>query len=297
MPKWDNNNTKDLFKAILALKNSKEAKQFFRDLLTEKELIEFGNRWKAAQMLDQKKTYVEIEKETGLSSTTIARISKWLNKGMGGYKMMLQKKKYRIAIQSKGRLRDHSINFLKSQNLDLANVNGRNLISSCKNANIEIVDIRHGDIPWCVQEGIVDFGIVGKNAIYEKECKVHIVKELGFGKCSVVIAVPKNSKIKSIKNLQKKRIATSYPKTLKQFLEKKNIQAGITTISGSVEVAPSLGLVDAICDITQTGRTLEEHNLVPIETVLESEAVLIQSPFVHKQSFDKLLSSLSLQKE
>ena len=93
MSKWDNKKTEDLFQAILCLKNKKEAKKFFRDLLTEKELIEFGNRWKAAQMLDQKIQYTEIEKETGLSSRTIARISKWLNSGMDGYKLILNRMK------------------------------------------------------------------------------------------------------------------------------------------------------------------------------------------------------------
>ena len=91
MPKWDNEKSNDLFKAILALDNLKEAKKFFRDLLTEAEIIEFSNRWQAAQMLDQKIPYTEIEKKTGLSSATIARISKWLNKGMGGYRLMLKK--------------------------------------------------------------------------------------------------------------------------------------------------------------------------------------------------------------
>lgn len=184
----------------------------------------------------------------------------------------------RIAIQSKGRLAEESINFLTSLGL-LFNPNGRNYISKCNDLGIEILFLRDDDIPEYIEGGVADFGIVGENVLFEKEAEVVILKKLGFGRCSLVIAVPENSPIKNLTDLEGERIATSYPNLLRAFLKKEKINTAIIPIKGSAEIAPSLNLADAICDLTQTGQTLKENQLKPLETILESQAVLIQTPY------------------
>jgi ATP phosphoribosyltransferase len=139
--------------------------------------------------------------------------------------------------------------------------------------DIEPLLVRNSDIPVYVNYGIADFGIVGENVLLEQNCKLKIVKKLGFGKCSLIIAAPKG-----VKDLFEERIATSYPNTLRKYLRKKKINASIIKINGSVEICPALGLCDAVCDITQTGKTLKENKLKIIEKVLDSQAVLIKSP-------------------
>ena len=167
----------------------------------------------------------------------------------------------KIAIQNKGRLNKPSLQFLKSLGLKLPE-NGRKLMNKCKKTGIEVLYSRSGDIPEYVSRGVADFGIVGQNVLIEKGLKVKQIKPLGFGQCKLVIAVPKQSKIQSIKDLEGERIATSYPKTLRRYLEKNQINAAIITIGGSVEAAPSLNLADAICDLTQTGTTLKDNKLI-----------------------------------
>lgn len=185
--------------------------------------------------------------------------------------------KVRIAVQNKGRLMEPSLAYLKKCGLKFA-ANGRNFIVPCKNSEVEILFVRNSDISEYVCYGVADFGIVGKNVLMEKENNLKTVKKLNFGKCSMVIAVPRESKIASLKDLDHERIATSYPRILKEFLKKRGISASIIEIQGSVEICPSLGLADAIFDITQTGRTLKENGLQAIEKVADSQAVLIQNP-------------------
>lgn len=170
-----------------------------------------------------------------------------------------------------------SLAYLKKCGLEFTE-NGRNLILPCKNSDIEILFVRNSDIPEYVRYGVADFGIVGKNVLMEKENNLKTVQELDFGKCSLVIAVPENSKIKTPADLDHERVATSYPRILKDFLKKQGVSASIIEIQGSVEICPSLGLADAIFDITQTGRTLKENGLKVIEKVADSQAVLIQNP-------------------
>lgn len=192
--------------------------------------------------------------------------------------------KTKIAVQKSGRLTEQSLNFLYSLGLKFR-PNGRNLVTPCDNYNIEILHLRDDDIPEYVCRSVVDFGIVGENVLYEKNAQVSILKRLGFCPCSLVIAVPKGFQIKVLEDLEGERIATSYPRLLAKFLEERGINAAIITIRGSVEVTPSLNLADAICDITQTGKTLKEHNLIPLVTVLKSQAVLIESPFPKPDRF------------
>lgn len=189
----------------------------------------------------------------------------------------------RIAVQKEGRLRNPSLEYLESLSLEFSKENGRTLVVPCKNDDVEILYVRHSDIPQYVQNGAADFAIVGGNVLYEKNFNIKEVKKLDFGKCSLVIAVPLVSPIQKIQDLEGERIATSYPNSLRKFLQKQKINAAIIEIKGSVEVAPVLGLADAICDLTQTGTTLKENALKPIETLFYSMAVLIESPFESKQ--------------
>lgn len=189
----------------------------------------------------------------------------------------------RIAIQKEGRMKIPSVEYLKSLGLQFPKKNGRTLVVPCKNAGVEIIYVRHGDIPQYIQNGAADFAIVGRNVLYENNCKLGELKKLNFGKCSLVIAVPINSSIQKAEELEGERIATSYPNSLRKFLQKQKINAAIIEIKGAVEIAPALGLTDAICDLTQTGKTLKENSLKPIETLFNSTAVFIESPFASKQ--------------
>lgn len=183
----------------------------------------------------------------------------------------------RIALQSHGRLAEPSLLYLRSLGLKFQS-NGRALITSCENFPLDILRLRDDDIPEYVSREVADFGIVGENVLREKGVKAKILRRLGFGRCSLVIAVPAGSSIQTSADLEGERIATTYPRILAQFLREKQVNAAIISIEGSAEIAPSLNLADAICDLTQTGKTLKENNLVAIFTILESEAVLIESP-------------------
>jgi len=199
----------------------------------------------------------------------------------------MKRNNIRIAIQKEGRLRNPSLEYLESLGLQFPKENGRTLVVPCKNADAEILYVRHSDVPQYVQNGAADFAIVGGNVLYEKDFKIREVENLNFGKCSLVIAVPLDSSIQKIQDLEGERIATSYPNSLRKFLQKQKINAAIIEIRGSVEIAPALGLADAICDLTQTGNTLKENSLKPIETLFDSMAVFIESPFenIRKDEF------------
>ncbi|EKD43473.1 MAG: ATP phosphoribosyltransferase [uncultured bacterium] len=184
----------------------------------------------------------------------------------------------RIAVQSSGRLKDATLVYLKSLGLKFDGVNSRKLISTCENKPIEIVYVRHRDIVQLVETGVVDYGVVGANILLELGSDVEQVVKLNFAKCSLVIAVPKNSPMKTFKDLEGMRVATSYPNSLKKFLDDQSIKAIIVQLRGSIEVAIALNLAEAICDITQTGKTLWENGLAVIGEVFSSQAVLIKSP-------------------
>ncbi|WP_423146236.1 ATP phosphoribosyltransferase [Rubrolithibacter danxiaensis] len=183
-------------------------------------------------------------------------------------------KTLKIAIQKSGRLNEKSVELLKNCGLSFENYKS-SLISQVSNFPLEILFLRDDDIPEYVQDGIADIGIVGENVISETEVSVSFLQRLGFGKCSLKLAIPSNSTIQSIADLEGKSIATSYPVILKKFLKENNVKADIRTISGSVEIAPGLGLSEAICDLVSTGGTLKSNGLKPFADVLHSEAVLI----------------------
>jgi len=202
----------------------------------------------------------------------------------------MKKNRLKIAIQKKGRLRESSLNFLTSCGLKFI-PNGCSLIQKSEQGEIDLIFLRDDDIPEYVSRGIVDFAIIGRNVLLEKQMAAKTIRELNFAKCVLLIAVPINSLIKKPKDLNNKRIATTYPQLLKQYLIKNNINSTIIQISGSVEITPELDLADAICDIVQTGNTLKIHKLKPIDNILESQALLVTNNSMNyaKQKLKELL--------
>ena len=183
-------------------------------------------------------------------------------------------KTLKIAIQKSGRLNEKSVEILKKCGLSFENYKS-SLISSVTNFPLEILFLRDDDIPEYVQDGIADLGIVGENVITETGAEVTYLQKLGFGKCTLKIAIPNESRITEIAQLEGKAIATSYPVILENYLKDNHVNATVRTISGSVEIGPGLGLSDAICDIVSTGGTLKSNGLKPFAEVMKSEAVLI----------------------
>lgn len=190
------------------------------------------------------------------------------------YQYSIILKNLKIAIQKSGRLNEKSVQLLKNCGLKFENYKS-SLITRVSNFNLEILFLRDDDIPGYVEQGIADLGIVGENVIEESGAQVNYVERLGFGKCKLKIGIPQDSNIYRLQDLNGKSIATSYPNILKKFLNKNNLQAEIKLISGSVEIAPGLGLTDAICDIVSTGGTLRNNGLEPFVDVSTSEAILI----------------------
>ena len=186
-------------------------------------------------------------------------------------------RKLRIAVQKSGRLNEDSMNILKDIGISIDNGKDQ-LKASARDFPVEVFYLRNGDIPQYLKDGVVDAAIIGENVLVEKGDGITIAERLGFSKCKVSIAVPKTSKAKSLKDLEGKRIATSYPNTVNLFLQKQNINANLHIINGSVEIAPNIGLADGICDIVSSGSTLFKNGLKEIEVLLKSEAVLAVSP-------------------
>lgn len=185
-------------------------------------------------------------------------------------------KTLKIAIQKSGRLNEKSVEILKNCGLSFENYKS-SLISKVGNFPLEILFLRDDDIPEYVQDGIADLGIVGENIIIETNANVSYLQKLGFGKCSLKIAIKNTCEISEIKELEGKAIATSYPVILSRYLKANQINAQIRNISGSVEIGPGLGLSDAIFDIVSTGSTLKNNGLKPFVSVMDSEAVLIST--------------------
>lgn len=185
-------------------------------------------------------------------------------------------KTLKIAIQKSGRLNEKSVEILKNCGLSFENYKS-SLISTVTNFPLEILFLRDDDIPEYVQDGIADLGIVGENVIHEVNADVTYLQKLGFGKCTLKIAIPNESEMTDISQLEGKAIATSYPVILDKYLKDNQVNAIVRTISGSVEIGPGLGLSDAICDIVSTGGTLKSNGLKPFAEVMNSEAVMICS--------------------
>jgi len=191
--------------------------------------------------------------------------------------------KLKIAVQKTGRLHDDSMKLLNDIGISIDNGKDQ-LKASAQNFPIEVFYLRNGDIPQYLRDGVIDAAIIGENVLIEKGNDIDFIEKLGFSKCRVSIAVPKSMKYTSIKELEGKQIATSYPNTVAQFLKKNNIKAGLHIINGSVEIAPNIGLADAIVDIVSSGSTLFKNNLIEKEVILKSEAVLAVSPKISKEN-------------
>ena len=183
----------------------------------------------------------------------------------------------KIAIQKSGRLNQYSLNLLKDCGILIENEKDQLKVVS-RNFPVEVFFLRNSDIPQYLKDGVIDLAIIGENLLFEKGNDIEVIEKLGFSKCRVSLAIPKNSNISNLKHLNGKKIATSYPNTLKSFLKKNNIKCETHIINGSVEIAPNIGLADAICDIVSSGSTLFKNNLKELKTLLNSEAVLAISP-------------------
>lgn len=188
----------------------------------------------------------------------------------------------RIAIQKSGRLNTDSLALLKSCGITVDNGKDQ-LKAKARNFPLEVFFLRNGDIPQYLRDGVVDLAIVGSNLLVEKGTDLEVIESLGFSKCKVSIAIPKENSFSGVSDLAGKKIATSYPNTVNQFLKEKGIEADIHVISGSVEIAPNIGLADAICDIVSSGSTLFKNNLKEVIEILTSEAVLVQAPNLNEE--------------
>src|SRR6201996_2589834 len=184
--------------------------------------------------------------------------------------------KLKIAIQKSGRLADDSLKLLKDCGIDLKNGVNK-LKTESDNFPVEVYFLRDDDIPQYVEDAVADIGIVGENVVYEKNKKVAIVDQLGFGKCRLSVAVGRGDNYDDVSYLRGKKIATTYPLLVRQFLDKNKVEAEIHEISGSVEIAPGIGLADAIVDLVSSGSTLFMNGLKEVETVLQSQAVMIRN--------------------
>ena len=197
----------------------------------------------------------------------------------------------KIAIQKSGRLHDDSLSLLRECGIKIDN--GRDqLRASSSQFPIDVFYLRNSDIPQYVEDGVADIAIVGENLLIEKQKTIQRILPLGFSKCRVSIAVPKNVDYVDYQYLNGKKIATSYPNTLQQFLDQKNLQSEIHYISGSVEIAPNIGLADAICDIVSSGSTLFKNGLEEKEIILKSQACLVRRKEMSEELtriFDKLV--------
>jgi ATP phosphoribosyltransferase len=198
--------------------------------------------------------------------------------------------KIRIAIQKSGRLSEDSLKLLKECGIDIAHGSGK-LRTEAANFPIEAYFLRDDDIPRYVEDGVADIGIVGENVLLEEGVHVNIVQGLGFGKCRLSLAVAKTMTYNNLAELNGKKIATSYPNILSNYLQKNGITAHIHEISGSVEIAPSIGLADAICDLVSSGSTLFSNGLKEVETVIVTEAKLIANPNLNEEAL-KILNKL-----
>ncbi|MAD98649.1 MAG: ATP phosphoribosyltransferase [Flavobacteriaceae bacterium] len=198
--------------------------------------------------------------------------------------------KLRIAIQKSGRLNEDSLGIIKNCGISIDNGKDQ-LKASARNFPLEIFYLRNGDIPQYLRDGVVDIAIIGENVLIEKGEDIAFVERLGFSKCKVSLAVPKDVDYDGMEYFSTRKIATSYPNTVKKFFSEKGIKTDIHIINGSVEIAPNIGLADGICDIVSSGSTLFKNNLKEVEVLLKSEAVLAVSPQISEEA-QKILDKL-----
>jgi ATP phosphoribosyltransferase len=204
-------------------------------------------------------------------------------------------RRLKIAIQKSGRLSEISLELLKECGISVSNGKGA-LISQASNFPLDVFFLRDDDIPEYVADGIADLGILGENVVLESGATVSMVKRLDFGKCRLSLAVPKGIDYQGVTYFQNKRIATSYPNILNEYLKENGVTADVHVISGSVEIAPSIGLADAICDLVSSGSTLLSNGLKEVQVILKSEAVLVANRNIDTEGvkiLDKILFRLN----
>lgn len=198
----------------------------------------------------------------------------------------------RIALQSKGRLNEKSLELLREAGISIDD-NNRRLLSKSSNFPVEVLYLRDDDIPQTVSCGIADIGIVGLNEVMERGLEVDILQHLGFGKCRLSLAIPKNAVYSGPEYFEGRKIATSYPAILRNYFREKNVNCEIREIAGSVEISPAIGLADGIFDIVSSGGTLIQNGLAEVEKVMDSDAVLIGTPGLGEEKMElvgKLMS-------
>lgn len=200
--------------------------------------------------------------------------------------------KLKVAIQKKGRLSEKSLSLLKESGISISNGISK-LKAEARNFPLEILFLRDDDIPQYVEQGIADIGILGENEVVEKQKRIHLIERLGFANCRLSLAIPKEEKYSGLNYFNGKRVATSYPKVLGKYFSEKNINAEIEEISGSVEIAPGIGLANGICDIVSTGSTLFTNGLKEVEVIMKSEAVLISNENLNQDKQEILNQLLS----
>ena len=203
----------------------------------------------------------------------------------------LQKDNLKIAIQKNGRLSEDSLKVLEHMGLELETY-GRRLFATCRNFPVEVLFCRDDDIPGYVESGVADLGIVGQNIVLETGSNVKELTKPGFGYCKLTAAVPKNSSITRLEELEGKSIATSFPALTRDLFEKRNISVKIIEITGAVEITPALGIADAILDITSTGSTMMLNDLKPLESLLETEAVIVAGNKVQPPRKQQLIDQM-----
>ncbi|WP_312195342.1 ATP phosphoribosyltransferase [Epilithonimonas vandammei] len=207
--------------------------------------------------------------------------------------------KLKLAIQKNGRLSEKSLKLLEECGIKISN-GTRKLKAVSSNFPLEILFLRDDDIPQYVEQGVADIGIIGLNEVLEQKKNINLVQKLGFAQCRLSLAIPKEENYNGIQYFENKKVATSYPEILSNYFQKNNINAQIEKIGGSVEIAPGIGLSDGIFDIISTGSTLLTNGLKEVETVLESEAVLISSQNLSDENLEllkKLLFRINAVKE
>jgi len=188
----------------------------------------------------------------------------------------------KIAVQKSGRLHDGSISLLRECGIRIDNGFDQ-LIAPARDFPVEVLFLRNSDIPQYLEDGVADIAILGENVVIEKEKEVEVIEKLGFSRCRLSLALPKNEDYTGLKWFNNKKLATSYPNTLRTFLRDNNINAEIHEISGSVEIAPNIGLADAICDLVSSGSTLFKNGLKEVEVILRSEACIVKGPEMNKE--------------
>jgi ATP phosphoribosyltransferase len=194
----------------------------------------------------------------------------------------------KIAIQKSGRLNEDTVKLLNSAGLQFDNYKQK-LLNTCQNLPIDIIFLRDDDIPIFVNSGVVDLGIVGKDVLSESNVQIDKLFDLGFGRCSLWLAVPQESNIQTVNDFRNLKIATSFPFSTKKFFEEKKIPVEIIKINGSVEISPAIGISDAIADIVSTGNSLIANDLRKVEKIYDTEAVLIANKFLNIYPFKKKL--------